>query len=514
MCCCLLNKTTKTFIMKTKLLTLSIILLSFVACETTDDAISTNPSLDANGLSLAEGAFNNNSNSGNIINPINPNQNTIVENPFIETEDEDTSTFSIDADGASYAVTRRFIDGGNLPFQEGIRTEELVNYFNYDYPEPTGQHPISLNGEVSSCPWNTDHKIVRIGIKGKKLNNYPNSNLVFLIDVSGSMNPDDRLPMLQRGFKKFVDQLDDNDRVALATYAGNAGLVLESTSARESSTIKSAIDDLKSGGSTNGESGILLAYKTAEDNFIEGGNNRVIVATDGNFNVGISDQEELIKLIERMRDKGIFLTIIGVGSNVNEGTLEQIANNGNGNFEYLDSDKQLEKVFIDEYNKFFTVAKDVKVQVEFNKSQIKAYRLIGYENRLLENEDFEDDKKDAGEIGSDQCITALYEVIPHTFLDKSVPSFNIDFRYKNPDENSSRFIELDIYDDNTSFSDASEDHIFATAVASFGLLLRDSEYKGTTSFDAIKTWARNSRSFDPYNYKRDFEELVDEASKL
>jgi len=472
---------------------------------------TSDPSLDSLSNELSDFNGSSDESGGETV-----NSDKIVENPFIKVDDEAISTFSIDADGAAYSNMRRYLDGGSLPDPNIIRTEELINYFNYDYPEAEGQTPISLSGEISDCPWNDEHKLMRVGIKGKEIapQNYPNSNIVFLIDVSGSMNSSERLPMLKTGFKKFVDQIRDNDRIAIATYSGSSRLALESTSGKDKDKIKRAIDELGAGGSTNGEGGIIKAYEVAQENFIEGGNNRVIVATDGYFNVGISDQEELVKLIEEKRDLGIFLTIIGVGTNYNEGTLEQIANNGNGNFEFLDNEDQVDKVFIDEYNKFFTVAKDVKVQVEFNSDLVKEYRLIGYENRLLSTEEFLDDTKDAGEIGADQSITALYELIPSPNADRNYPAFNIDFRYKLPDSDSSEGLELDIYDLDRPFKSASSDHRFAASVASFGLLLRDSEYKGSTDFDKIKNWARDAKQFDPYGYKSEFIDLVEKAKSF
>ncbi len=489
------------------------VLCTFIACESENEFVQDDRQL-SNGLSFDSnnpaGGFENNGGG-------EPTFNEIVENPFIKVEDEAISTFSIDADGASYSNVRRHINSGLKPHPDGIRTEELVNYFNYDYPEANSNMPISLSGEVSSCPWKGNHLLMRVGIKGRtiKPQEYPASNLVFLIDVSGSMNPDNRLPLLQEGFKRFVDQLRDEDRVALVTYSGNAGLVLNSTSGSEKDKIKEAIDDLKSGGSTNGEGGIKLAYEIAEANFVEGANNRIIVASDGNFNVGIINQEELVNLIEEKRESGIFLTILGVGENYNDATLEQIANNGNGSFEYLDNEAQLDKVFIDEYNKFFTVAKDVKVQIEFNKQMVKEYRLIGYENRLLSTEEFLDDEKDAGEIGAGQSITALYEIIPTDRQDKNIPTFSIDFRYKQPDADNSQGLTLDVYNENADFSNASANHRFAASVASYSLLLRDSEYKGNTSFDKIYDWANGSKdAFDPFGYKSDFLDLVKDAEEI
>ncbi len=493
--------------MKIKHILYLTILLAISSCHPDELNTPSGASLD---LALEE---HNGTNAGG--DPIIESQE-IVENPFVSVAEEAISTFSIDADGAAYSNMRRFIDNNELPNPDYIRTEELVNYFNYNYPEPDSNIPISLNGEISQCPWNSDHQLMRIGIKGKTIapQDYPASNITFLIDVSGSMNSEDRLPMLQKGFKKYVDQMRDIDRVAIVTYAGGAGTVLESTSGADKNTIKKAIDDLQSGGSTNGAGGIIAAYEIAQENLVVGGNNRVIVATDGYFNVGISDQEELIKLIEEKRELGIYLTIIGVGTNYNEGTLEQIANNGNGNFEYLDNEAQVDKVFINEYNKFFTVAKDVKVQIEFNSINVKEYRLIGYENRILSTEEFLDDKKDAGEIGSGQSITALYELIPAINVDKGIPSFDIDFRYKEPDSDMSQGLNLSIFDEDKTFNQASQDHRFSASVASFGLLLRDSEYKGNTDFDKIREWANSSKSYDPYGYKSEFVEIVERAKGL
>jgi Ca-activated chloride channel family protein len=484
------------------------ILLSIFSCTPEFDDNLSDPLLGADGLSNESGSSGENGGE--------PSSNIIVENPFIKVDNEAISTFSIDADGAAYTTMRRQLNEGRLPSPDLIRTEELVNYFNYDYPEPDAGRPISLNGEISRCPWKSDHHLMRIGLKGQTIDpiDFPASNIVFLIDVSGSMTFEDRLPLLQKGFKKYVDQMRSIDRVALVTYAGNAGVVLESTSGSEKDKIKEAIDNLRSGGSTNGEGGLIEAYSIAEANFVEGANNRVIVASDGNFNVGISGQEALVELIEEKRESGIFLTILGVGSNVNEGTLEQIANNGNGNFEYLDNEDQLDKVFIDEFNKFYTVAKDVKVQVEFNSSVVEEYRLIGYENRLLSTEEFLDDTKDAGEIGAGQSITALYELKLVSNHDKSISAFKIDFRYKEPDSDVSQGLDLDIFNSGNSFDEASNDHRFAASVASFGLLLRDSEYKGDTDYSKIKNWATSSRNYDPFGYKSEFLQLIDRADDL
>lgn len=443
--------------------------------------------------------------------------NEYDENPFISVEEQPISTFSIDADGGSYANARRFITEGQLPPASAIRTEEIINYFNLNYPENTEGHPVSVNGEVAMCLWEPGHKLVRIGLKGQSIprNELPPSNFVFLIDVSGSMSSSDKLELLKDGFKLLVDEMDEEDRIAIVTYAGSAGVVLESTPCNEKSKIKDAIRSLGAGGSTAGAQGIITAYEIAQENFIEGGNNRIIIGTDGDFNVGPSSQEELVTMIEEKRELGIFITVIGVGrGNLNDGMLEQIANNGNGTYEYIDNLTQAQKVFIYEFNKFYTAAKDVKVQVEFYPSMVDRYRLIGYENRLLNEEDFEDDEKDAGEIAIGQNITALYEIIPRSTADFRNPTFTIDFRYKRPDEDTSIPISLDIMDDNTPFLLATDEMIFTASAAGFGLMLIDSEYKGDLTYDDLIPWVQQSMDYDPYGLKSEFLELIEEADQL
>ncbi|MEM9985154.1 MAG: von Willebrand factor type A domain-containing protein, partial [Bacteroidota bacterium] len=360
--------------------------------------------------------------------------NSIVENPFYRTDEQPVSTFSVDADGGAYSNFRRIIRSGLLPPPAAIRTEEFINYFTYDIQEPEMGEDISLRGEISSCPWATDHRLISIGIKGRSLAEIPASNLVLLIDVSGSMSSSDKLPLLKDALALLVDQFRPEDRIALVTYAGSSKVKLKSTPGDQKETILKAIRRLETGGGTGGAKGITTAYEIAEENFIPNGNNRVIMATDGDFNVGISSQEELLELIEEKRESGIFLTTIGTGSgNYQEGKMEQIANHGNGTYEYLDDLEQAEKLFVHEYAKLFTVAKDVKVQVSFNPEIIQAYRLIGYENRVLSEEDFENDSTDGGEIGAGQTIAALYEIVPQIDIaSKQEPSFSIQFRYKKP----------------------------------------------------------------------------------
>lgn len=445
--------------------------------------------------------------------------NEYVENPFINVSENPISTFSTDADGAAYANVRRYLQQDvALPPNGAIRTEELINYFQLDYPSNNTEHPITLNGEVSECPWNTDNKLVRIGLKGKPIatENKPASNFVFLIDVSGSMASEDKLDLLKNGFNYFVDGLTANDKLAIVTYAGSAAVILEATAGNEKDKIKDAINKLGAGGSTAGAEGIITAYEIAQEQFIENGNNRIVIGTDGDFNVGASSQEELVKLIEEKRELGIFITVLGVGrGNLNDAALEQIANNGNGTYEYIDTIEQLKKVFIYDYSKFYTVAKDVKIQVEFNPENVKSYRLIGYENRVLNEEDFENDEKDAGEIGANQNVTALYEIVPkNNETTQATPTFTIDFRYKNPDADVSIPLELEIFDQEKTFNEASDFMKFTSSVASFSMLLSDSEYKGTSNYDTVLEWLNATNLNDEYGFKAEFKELVKTAKNL
>ena len=493
----------------------TVILVLFIAgCETIEFEDSVNPYLNKRGTYVLLG-----SNNGNNFQFTNRERyNEYEENPFIQVSENPISTFSIDADGASYSNIRRFLNDGKLPPKDAVRTEELINYFIFDYPEPTDGYAISINGEVSICPWEQSNKLIRIGIKGKTIpkESLPPSNIVLLIDVSGSMSSQNKLDLLKESFVLFVNELDFRDKLAIVTYAGVAGVALTSTNGSEKETIINVINNLEAGGSTAGAQGIITAYEIAQENFVEGGNNRVILATDGDFNVGPSSQEELVELIESKRDYGIFLTVLGVGTgNLNDAAMEQIANNGNGNYEYIDNIEQAEKVLVHEFNKFFTVAKDVKFQITFNPYLVEAYRLIGYENRLLDQEDFEDDEKDAGEIGSGQAITALYEIIPVNNTNYTgITTIEIDLRFKNPDEDVSKIIQLDIVDQNNSFDLASESLRFAASVTGFAMLLRDSPYKGNTDYDKILNWTESSISFNPHNYKDGFIELVNLAKNM
>lgn len=471
--------------------------------------------------SASTGIYDNSfSPSGNIAENYDPSgegYNSFEENPFISTTDEPTSTFSIDADGASYSNTRRFLEDGNWPPKYAIRTEEFVNFFQYDYGEPEGEHPISAEGEISACPWADGHKLLRIGIRGAYIPwaELPPANFVFLIDVSGSMGSSGKLDLLKQGFQLFTENLRPQDRVAIVTYAGEAGTLLESTPGSAQSIISDAIEQLGAGGSTNGAGGIIRAYEIAEANFIDGGNNRVILGTDGDFNVGLSSQDDLVDLIEEKRESGVFLSVLGVGTgNLQDGKMEQLANNGNGNYEYIDDVEQAEKVFVEEIGKFYTVAKDVKVQIDFDPNFVHEYRLIGYENRLLENEAFEDDQKDAGEIGSGQRITALYELVTSPATSFFLPSLTINLRYKKPNSDNSIPLTTAVMDEGIPFLQSSENQRFAASAAAFALLLRDSEHIGSATWDDVLNWAGNAQTFDPNGYRTEFMQWVQTAKDL
>lgn len=441
--------------------------------------------------------------------------NTIEENNFIATAEQPVSTFSIDADGASYSNVRRFLRSDQQAPKDAIRIEEIINYFDYNYPDPKDNHNIALNGEISECPWNTDHQLIRIGIKGKTIpeSQRPAANIVLLMDVSGSMQGPDRLELLKTGVTQLVDKFRNEDRIAIVTYAGDSGLLLPSTPGDRKNKIKEAISTLGSGGSTAGAKGIITAYDEARKNLIEGGNNRVILCTDGDFNVGTRSQSELVRLIEEKRDMGIFLTVIGVGrGNLNDGMMEQLADNGNGTYEYIDNHLQAEKVFEIDFNKYYTIAKDVKIQIEFDPNIVQSYRLIGYENRLLNQEDFNDDTTDAGEIGTGQSITALYEIVPAGNASKSeANALVMDFRYKKPDAQTSVPMNLTIPYQSVAFEEASESMQFVAAVAEFGMILRDSPHRGQATIEDVKTWARNATQKDTDTFKRDFVQLLDKV---
>lgn len=462
----------------------------------------------------------------------------IIENTFQSPLQHPLSTFSIDVDEAAYSNVRRFLQNGSLPPAGAVRIEEMINYFDYDYPQPTGTDPFSVTTEMAECPWNPQHKLVHIGLKGKEIpvDNLPPSNLVFLVDVSGSMADENKLPLVKQSLKLLTNQLREKDKVAIVVYAGNAGLVLPSTSGSDKSKIKDAIESLEAGGSTAGGEGILLAYKTATENFIKGGNNRVILATDGDFNVGISGDDELVRLIEKEREKGVFLSVLGYGmGNYKDNKMQQLADKGNGNHSYIDNINEAKKVLVKEFGStLFTIAKDVKIQVEFNPAKVQAYRLIGYENRMLAAEDFNDDRKDAGEIGSGHTVTALYEIIPSGVKDhftKTVDSLKyqsnkkeviknsqeamtIKLRYKHPDEDGSQLMTHTMNDAQKSWQEASENFRFSAAVAEFGMLLRNSAYKQAGSFDQVLSLAGAAAGRDINGYRKEFIQLVQSATGL
>ena len=461
----------------------------------------------------------------------------ITENPFLETFRAPLSTFSIDVDTASYANVRRFLNDGMRPPKDSVRIEELINYFEYDYPQPIGNVPFSVNTEVATPPWNQKHKIVRIGLQGKKvsLDNVPPSNLVFLLDVSGSMNAPDKLPLLKEGLRIMVNQLKPSDRVAIAVYAGSSGLVLPSTPVSQKGEILAALDNLQAGGSTNGGEGIKLAYTVALNNFIQGGNNRVILATDGDFNVGLSGDEELVRMIEEKRKSGVFLSLFGFGKgNLNDSMMEKLSNAGNGNYAYIDSREEARKALGQQVaGTLYTIAKDVKIQVEFNPALVAGYRLIGYENRMLADKDFNDDRKDAGEIGAGHSVTALYEIVPagqkvenpgvdelkYSQIEKSDTKFSnelltVKLRYKQPDGDKSELLTMGVLDKNATIETASDNLKFAVAVAEFGLLLRDSRYKADANFGSVYNLANSALGSDLKNYRGEFVELVRKAQNF
>jgi Ca-activated chloride channel family protein len=462
----------------------------------------------------------------------------IYENPFLDAARAPLSTFSIDVDTASYSNTRRFLSEGRLPPRDAVRIEELVNYFPYEYPQPDASAPFSVTAEVAECPWDTRHKLVHIGLQGRKVSaeDLPPANLVFLVDVSGSMGDAAKLPLVKSSLRTLAEQLRPRDRVAVVTYAGASGIALPSMTGDRKGEIVSAVERLQPGGSTNGASGIQLAYRVAEENFIRGGSNRVILATDGDFNVGVTSDTELVKLIEEKRKGGVFLSVLGFGSgNYNESMMEKLADKGNGNFAYIDTHAEAEKALGQQVaGTLATIAKDVKIQVEFNPRLVAGYRLIGYENRLLADRDFNDDRKDAGEIGAGHSVTALYEVVPAgqkvenpgvdelKYATPAEPTqgagtgelLTVKLRYKEPDGDASKPLNVGVLDRQASFRNASENFKFAAAVAQFGLLLRDSRYKGQSSFDGAAELARTSAGADLHGYRAEFLRLVETARNL
>lgn len=457
------------------------------------------------------------------------------ETGFIRVADQPLSTFSADVDTASYANVRRFLNEGRLPPTDAVRIEELLNYFPYNYAPPTGTTPFAATLEVASAPWAPEHRLVRIGLKGREVSTAarPAANLVFLLDVSGSMNAPHKLPLVKEALHLLVERLRPDDRVAIVTYAGNAGLALPSTPARKASDILAAVDALRPEGSTNGAMGIQLAYDIAKANLVPDGINRVILCTDGDFNVGVSDDGSLTRLIEEKAKSGVFLSVLGFGmGNYQDAKLESLADKGNGNYGYIDSKREAEKLLVEQINgTLVTIAKDVKLQVEFNPAKVESYRLIGYENRRLQKEDFNNDQVDAGEIGAGHTVTALYEIVPSKGgvlslgddlkyqkvaidLTGSRELLTVKVRYKAPDGDTSSLLEFPLADDDTTFATASTDFKFAASVVGFGMLLRDSEFKGASTWSEVQAWAEAGTDSDAGGYRHEFIDLIGKARQL
>jgi Ca-activated chloride channel family protein len=459
----------------------------------------------------------------------------IDENRFHRVADDPLSTFSIDVDTASYANVRRFLNEGTMPPADAVRIEELINYFRFEYGDHRSDAPFAIATEVTTCPWNPRHKLALIGLQAERLSEAktPPRNLVFLLDVSGSMTPPDKLPLVKTAMRMLVDTLTPADRVAVVVYAGASGVALPSTPGNRKPEIQRAIAELRPGGSTNGAAGIHLAYDIAAKSLITNGINRVILATDGDFNVGVTSQGELIRLIEEKRERGIFLSVLGVGTgNLKDSTMEKLADRGNGNYAYLDSLHEARRVLIAEAGATLaTVAKDVKIQVEFNPRTVGAYKLIGYENRILKHQDFNDDKKDAGEIGAGHTVTALYEIVPPgeafeggtvdplKYQDRSTPKvaaksgelMTVKLRYKAPDGDVSKLLS-GVVQDRAGALTANTG--FASAVAEFGMLLRRSEFKGNATWASALELARKYRGADPDGYRAEFVRLIELAAAL
>jgi len=500
--------------------------MSLVSTSSVGAGFSDQPATTADMLPIPPGDFNTEA------------YDRIRENPFIRVSDQPLSTFSIDADTASYANVRRFLMEKTLPPKDAVRIEELINYFSYDYAGPVGEVPFAVHIDTATAPWNESHQLVRFGLKGKELDlgEREPANLVFLLDVSGSMQPANKLPLLRRAFRLLVEQLDKRDKVAIVVYAGASGLVLPSTPCSEKETIQQAIEKLEAGGSTNGGAGIALAYRTAEENFVKSGINRVILATDGDFNVGTTNQGDLTRLIEEKAESGVFLTVLGFGmGNFKDSTLEKLADRGNGNYAYIDTIQEAKKVLVESIGgTLVTIAKDVKIQVEFNPAEIEAYRLIGYENRLLRNQDFNDDQIDAGEIGAGHTVTALYELVPAgqqiegadvdplkyqverdlSLSAKSEELLTLKLRYKEPAGSESKLLQFPVQAAEKSFDKAEQSLRFAAAVAAFGMLLRNSEHKGDSTYEKVISIAEKSSGEDRSGYRSEFVRMVKRAKAL
>ena len=467
----------------------------------------------------------------------------INENSYKDPLKAPYSTFSIDVDNASYSNVRRFINLGQEVPADAVRIEEMINYFKYDYPKATGEHPFSVYTETGICPWNKSHYLLHIGLRGKDIDKseLPPSNLVFLLDVSGSMDQPNKLPLLKSALKLLVNELRAQDRVAIVVYAGAAGVALESTPGNHKETIMQALDNLQAGGSTAGGQGIMLAYKIAENNFIGEGNNRIILATDGDFNVGVSDNASMERLVEEKRGLGVYMTVLGFGmGNIKDDKMEIIADKGNGNYAYIDNIQEARRVLVQEFGgTLFTIAKDVKFQIEFNPAYVKSYRLVGYENRMLADEDFNDDTKDAGEMGAGHTVTALYEIIPAGSDETGLPIVdplryqgdrhekevrtplsdaprelcNIKLRYKLPDGLTSRMFSKTVGTDIKNVGETTDRFRFSASVAAFGMILRNSSFKGNATVVDVISLASNSKGTDPDGYRAEFVRLVQSVKK-
>jgi len=460
----------------------------------------------------------------------------IQENDFVAVADDPRSTFSIDVDTASYSNMRRFLNDGQLPPADSVRIEEMINYFDYAYVQPRGDDPFSVTTEVAPCPWSPDHRLVHVGLQGKDVaaKEIPPRNLVFLLDVSGSMSDANKLPLLKQGMRMLARDLREQDRVSIVVYAGASGVVLEPTSDRDA--IEQALDRLEAGGSTNGGEGIEMAYRLAAGTFMKGGINRVILATDGDFNVGVTSEGELVRLIEEKRETGVFLSVLGFGTgNLGDSTMELLADKGNGNYAYIDSESEAHKVLVEQAGAtLMTIAKDVKIQVEWNPAEVGAYRLVGYENRRLEHRDFNDDTKDAGEIGAGHTVTALYEIVPagqavspevdpleYQSTDTALTSkaktgelMTVKLRYKQPSGSKSKLLTVPVKDGDGTLESSSEDFRFAAAVAEMGLMLRGSKWRGKASWSQTYVMAKGALGKDPQGRRAELLDLVQKAAAL
>ena len=452
-------------------------------------------------------------------NPMEPfdgdNFDKIVENDFIQTSKEPTSTFSIDADGAAYAYMRRSIKNDRLPNDNSVRIEEYLNYFTFDYADPTGNETVAINAELGDCPWNAVHKLLRLGLKGKSIpdSDIPEANYILLIDVSGSMAGDDRIGLIKKGLCNMLDYMKPTDRIAIITYSGEVKKLLKSTPVSEAKKIKKAINQLNTNGYTPGGEAMKMAYEEAVQNYMQGGNNRIIMCTDGDFNVGVTDTDALVEMVESYLDKGIYLSIMGFGTgNYDDSRMESLSNHGNGTYTYIDCEQEMLKVFVNERSHFYSVANDTKCQITFVPEAVESYRLIGYENRVMNNEDFEDDTKDAGEIGAGQTITALYEIVPAEGFTAGASMASYDVRYKKALGGDSRPLNLKITVPGQSAA-VSANMNLASGIAAYSLVLRNSQYKGSASYNMAKELVKASNK-NQDKYRTELVDLITKAQNI